>query len=147
MTPKGSSPSSRTFARLTFAERVCGDHGQSADLYIAWAWRYGANTATRVLRPLIILFSPSYFEAEELHLARVSECRWRHHIVDELDLMRVSPLRRGIWRRLGVGINAARLLKYYDHLVALEVIENDAVRIAESEARTRSGIATKQQLS
>lgn len=147
MMQKGSSSSARKLVRLTFAERLCGYHGQPADTFSALAWQHGASRPTRILRRLILLFAPSYFQAEDVHVANAAECCWRQDIVEELALMRVSLLRRGIWRRLGIGLNGPRLLKYYDHMVAMEVIENEAARVADKEARIRSGMGTTQQLS
>lgn len=145
MTHPDVSPSRAKLARLTFAERFCGYHRRPISAFDTLGWRYGASVPTRVLRPLILFFSQSYFQAEEIHLVRAAECRWRQDIVEELEFMRVSPCRRGIWRHLGIGLSGARLLKYYDHMVAIEVMENEAVRIAQAKARARSGCPVNQQ--
>src|SRR5215204_26848 len=100
-------------ARLTFAERLCRHHGQSEAFFKVLAWRYGASWPTRALRPLIVYLAPRYFDAEDLHLKRASECRWRYEIAEEMHLMRVSYLRRGGWRFFGIGLNGARLLRYF----------------------------------
>jgi hypothetical protein len=131
--------------RLTFAERLCGDHGKSEAFYEVLAWRYGASWPTRALRPLIVYLAPRYFDAEDFHLARASECRWRDEIAEEMHLMRASYLRRGGWRFFGIGLNGARLLRYFDDLVTVEVIEKEASRAAGGEQRGRSAMPMDKQ--
>lgn len=119
--------------RPTFAEHICSQYGRSTKNYTGLAWKHGANWPTRLLRPLILIFAPRYFEAEDLHLERAADCRSRHEIVEELGLMRVSYLRRGGWRYLGIGVNGKRLLRHYDSLVTLKYLEDEAKRASRVE--------------
>lgn len=108
--------------RVTFAECICFRHGRSADDFVALAWRFGARWPTRCLRPLILYFAPRYFEAEDVHLERAAECCRRNDIDEEMQLMRTSYLRRGLWRHLGFGLNGDRLLRHYDGILEAQVI-------------------------
>jgi len=142
------SPTSKTkrgpLARSTFAERMGSHHGRPVDDFATLAWQCGASWPTRVLRPLIVDLAPRYFDAEDLHLARASECHYQHEIDEEMQLMRVSYLRRGGWRFFGIGLNGARLLRHYDHVVALEVIKEEVARVANAEQRARSSMTAKE---
>lgn len=103
--------------RPSFAERLCAFHQQPLDQFSALAWQHGATWTTRILRSAIVRFAPRYFEAEDLHLERAGECRCRRDVAEEMDFLRVSYLRRGGWRLLGIGVNGARLLRHYDRLI------------------------------
>lgn len=130
-------------ARATLAERMCSHHSRPIDDFAALAWPCGASWPTRCLRPLILYLAPRYFEAEDFHLDRAADCRWRHEVVEEMSLLRVSYLRRGGWRFFGIGLNGDRFLRYYDHLVALQVIATEAQRVADTENRSRSAMSSK----
>ena len=135
----------RNLARATFAERMASHHGRPIDDFPALAWKCGASWPTRCLRPLILYFAPRYFDAEDLHLARAADCHWHHEVEEEMKLMRVSYLRRGGWRYLGIGLNGERLLRYFDDLVVWQVIAAEAKRIPAAEDQFRPTSATDQQ--
>jgi hypothetical protein len=132
-------------ARETFAERMCSHHGRSVDDFAALAWQYGAGWPTRCLRPLILCFAPRYFEAEDFHLERAADCHRRDEIAEELEYIRVSILRRGFWRYLGIGLNRERLLRHYDRLVMLQVVAADAKRVADAKNRPHPAISSREQ--
>lgn len=119
---------------------MCAHHRRPVEDFAALAWQCGASWLTRFLRPFILHLAPRYFEAEDIHLERAAECRWRQDVVEEMQLMRVSYLRRGGWRIFGVGLNGTRLVAYYDHLVALQVIEHETRQVADAESRAESAI-------
>jgi len=132
--------------RATFAQRLCRQRGRPLEDFPALAWRFAAGWPTRCLRRLILFFAPRYFEAEDLHLRRAAECRWRWELADELQLLRVSYLRRGVWRHLGVGLNGERLLRCYDHLLARDGIEAEVRRVEAAASRPQSASAEGEQI-
>jgi hypothetical protein len=91
---------------------------------------------------LILYFAPRYFDAEDLHLARAADCHWHHEVEEEMKLMRVSYLRRGGWRYLGIGLNGERLLRYFDDLVAVQVIEAETKRLPAAEKQFHPATST-----
>jgi hypothetical protein len=125
-----AAPHRAVSGRVTFAERLCQSAKRSPSDFPAVAWRAGASWPTRLLRPVILAFAPRYFEAEDLYLERAADCRWRWELSEEMAQLRVSYLRRGIWRHLGISLNGERLLRVFDDLVAEQVAAEHPVREA-----------------
>ena len=126
--PSASSFLKVVRGRATFAECICSHHSRPAADYTDLAWRYGAGWPTRFLRPLILCFVPRYFEAEDFSLERAADSHRREEIVEEMQCLRVSILRRGFWRYLGIGLNGNRLVRHYDNLMMRQGIAEDAKR-------------------
>jgi hypothetical protein len=110
--------------RACFGERLCSSHRVSPAEYSALMWRLCATWPTKCLRPIILVFAPRYFEAEDACLDALAQCRWRWEITNEVELLRVSYLRRGFWRYLGIGLQGQRLLRCHDDLIAREVTQS-----------------------
>lgn len=112
------SPTQEWLLEVTFAEQLCTRCGVPIDTFSELVWRLCSSWLTRCLRPLILRITPHYFQADDACLDLVADCRRRWEIVDAVHILRVSYLRHGFWRYLGIGLNGEKLLKLVDKIAA-----------------------------
>lgn len=101
-----------------FSHSLCASQHASLSEYTPLVWRLGSSWATQCIRPIVIRFAPAYFQADDECLNQVAEYRRRREIVEAIEAMRTSYLRRGFWRHFGIGICGHKLQALFDQLAA-----------------------------